>query len=105
MKTNKLKIQRIECNSTDKQITVFGEIFEGVLSFPTKIDLPLYWFNVLLNHLQDINSSIRIHDYIDVIDFPKGVTQYELSTKDLIYTEINWDIFTGSEAIQKKIGA
>ncbi len=105
MKINKLKINRVECNSIDKEITVIGEVYKGVLSFQTKIELPLYWFNVLLNHLQKKNSMIRIYDYIDTVYFPKGEILYELNTEGLTNKEINWDVFTGLIDFRKKIGA
>ena len=105
MKKEKIKINRIECNSEDSIMTLSGEIINGVFSFQTKIDLPIYWFNIFLNYLQKNNSNITIHDYIEEINFPDGVVYYELDAKKLISRIIDRKMFNGLSKISQKIGA
>ena len=105
MKKEKIKINRIECNSVDSIMTLSGEIINGVFSFQTKIDLPIYWFNIFLNYLQKNNSNVRIHDYIEEISFPKGVVCYELDAKKLISRVIDRKMVNDLSNIAQKIGA
>ena len=105
MKKEKIKINRIECNSVDSIMTFSGEIINGVLSFQTKIDLPIYWFNVFLNYLQKNNSNISIHDYIEEVNFPEGVVYYELNAKKLKSRVIDRKMFNGLSNMPQKIGA
>jgi hypothetical protein len=87
---NYLRVEKINFISGAHELTLHGEMINGLLSYPTQVKVAMGEINRILNKIQRQLGELDINDLLQTEQLPDGDTYFEMDFSEF-ETEIDFN--------------